>query len=313
MFCPVYARRRYVGFQKTDLTFLPHFHYYAGMNPRNRLPSTLMTEPVRRVDAGAWAIELLPASAYATRYVASQAAIGFAFDSQRGVHAIGSDRVRPFLATPNGLAFVPTGCDVLSESSQGGEYLRVVRTDGLELPGDHAFNNRIDPQAIRLALRMRNAMLHATVDDDWQAWALALAERATAHFASPAQPTGSLTANRLRLLTALREGAQRLHTLFADLDLLLTPAAPAVAPRAGDAVHDAHPQAAALRASGNWLAATPFSHPFNLTQQPALALPWASNAQGLPLGLQVVGRRHADALVLDFGAALEQWLQEETP
>lgn len=159
-----------------------------------------MTEPVRRVDAGAWAIELLPASAYATRYVASQAAIGFAFDSQRGVHAIGSDRVRPFLATPNGLAFVPTGCDVLSESSQGGEYLRVVRTDGLELPGDHAFNNRIDPHAIRLALRMRNAMLHATVDDDWQAWALALAERATAHFASPAQLTGSLTANRLRLL-----------------------------------------------------------------------------------------------------------------
>lgn len=112
---------------------------------------------------------------------------------------------------------------------------------------------------------------------------------------------------------ALREGAQRLHTLFADLDLLLTPAAPAAAPRAGDVVHDAHPQAAALRASGNWLAATPFSHPFNLTQQPALALPWASNAQGLPLGLQVVGRRHADALVLDFGAALEQWLQEETP
>ena len=132
--------------------------------------------------------------------MASQAAIGFAFDSQRGVHAIGSDRVRPFLATPNGLAFVPTGCDVLSESSQGGEYLRVVRTDGLELPGDHAFNNRIDPQAIRLALRMRNAMLHAAVDDDWQAWALALAERATAHIASPAQPTGSLTANRLRLL-----------------------------------------------------------------------------------------------------------------
>ena len=193
-------RRRYVGFQKTDLTFLPHLHYYAGMNPRNRQPSTLMTEPVRRVDAGAWAIELLPASAYTTRYVASQAAIGFAFDSQRGVHAIGNDRVRPFLATPNGLAFVPAGCDVLSESSQGGEYLRVVRTDGLELPGDHAFNNRIDPQAIRLALRMRNAMLHATVDDDWQAWALALAERATAHFASPAQPTGSLTANRLRLL-----------------------------------------------------------------------------------------------------------------
>ncbi|MNY39705.1 putative amidase [compost metagenome] len=75
-------------------------------------------------------------------------------------------------------------------------------------------------------------------------------------------------------------------------------------------MHDAHPQAAALRTSGNWLAATPHAHPFNLTQQPALSLPWAHNDQGLPLGLQLAGRRYADALVLDFGAALEQWLKE---
>ena len=108
----------------------------------------------------------------------------------------------------------------------------------------------------------------------------------------------------------LREGAHRLHQLFAGLDLLLTPATPGVAPRAGDFVHDAHPQAAALRASGNWLAATPHAHPFNLTQQPALSLPWGHNAQGLPFGLQLAGRRHADALVLDFGAALEQWRKE---
>ena len=117
----------------------------------------------------------------------------------------------------------------------------------------------------------------------------------------------------LQLATArrtLREGAQRLHELFAGLDLLLTPSTPGAAPLAGDFVHDTHPQADALRASGNWLAATPFAHPFNLTQQPALGLPWADNAQGLPLGLQLVGRRYADALVLDFGAALEQWLKE---
>lgn len=171
-----------------------------GMNPHNRLPSTHQTEPVRRVEAGPWAIELLPASAYATRYVATQAAIGFAFDSQCGVHAIGSDRVQPFLAHPNGLAFVPAGCDVLSESTQGGEYLRVVRTDGLELPGEQAFNNRIDPQAISLALGMRNGLLRAALDNDWEAWALALAERATAHTALPAQPAGSITANRLRQL-----------------------------------------------------------------------------------------------------------------
>ncbi|MCD2512580.1 amidase family protein [Comamonas endophytica] len=117
----------------------------------------------------------------------------------------------------------------------------------------------------------------------------------------------------LQLATArrtLREGAQRLHELFAGLDLLLTPSTPGAAPAAGDFVHDAHPDAEALRASGNWLAATPFSHPFNVTQQPALSMPWGHDAQGLPFGLQLAGRRYADALVLDFGAALEQWIKE---
>ena len=170
------------------------------MNPRNRLPPSLLTEPVRRVEAGPWTIELLPGSAYAARYVASHAAIGFAFDSQQGLHAIGSDRVLPFVATPNGLAFVPAGCDVLSESAEGGEYLRVVRADGMTLMGDQPFNNRIDPQAISLALRMRNALLHASMDDDWEAWALALAERAMAQQVLPTPPRGSITGRRMRLL-----------------------------------------------------------------------------------------------------------------
>ena len=64
-------------------------------------------------------IELLPGAPYEARYIASQAAIGFAFDSQRGVHAIGSDRIRPFYATPNGLAFVPMGCDVFFRIEPG--------------------------------------------------------------------------------------------------------------------------------------------------------------------------------------------------
>lgn len=170
------------------------------MNPQNRLPSSLLTEPVRRVEAGPWTIELLPGSAYAARYVATHAAIGFAFDSQQGLHAIGSDRVRPFIATPNGLAFVPVGCDVLSESAEGGEYLRVMRADGLVLRGDRAFNNCIDPQAISLALRMRNALLHASMDDDWEAWGLALAERAMVQETLPAPTQGSITARRMRLL-----------------------------------------------------------------------------------------------------------------
>jgi len=170
------------------------------MNARNRLPPSLPSEPVRRVEAGPWTIELLPGSAYSARYIAPQSAIGFAFDSQRGLHAIGSDRVLPFHATPNGLAFVPAGCDVLSESPTGGEYLRVIRSDGLALLGDRAFNNRIDPQATALATKMRGALLRASLDDDWEAWALALAQRAQNHEALPTPPQGSITASRMRLL-----------------------------------------------------------------------------------------------------------------
>ncbi|EJM73066.1 helix-turn-helix transcriptional regulator [Pseudomonas sp. GM55] len=170
------------------------------MTHRNRLAPPLLSEPIRRIEAGPWAIELLPGRAYATRYVATQAGIGFAFDSQRGLHAIGSDRVQPFDAMPNGLAFIPAGCDVLSESAKGGEYLRVIRTDGIALVGDRAFNNRIDQQATVLARRMRAALLQASVDDDWEAWALALSERATGSEAMSTAPHGSITGQRMRLL-----------------------------------------------------------------------------------------------------------------
>ncbi len=145
-------------------------------------------------------IELLPAASYETRYIAPQASIGFAFDSQRGLHAIGSDRVRPFTATPNGLAFIPLGCDVFSESPEGGEYLRLIRTDGTPLAGDHAFNNRIDRQALALAQQMRSALLRASPEDDWEAWALALVQRAMGDTVSAAPLRGSMTARRLRLL-----------------------------------------------------------------------------------------------------------------
>ncbi|ROM87543.1 AraC family transcriptional regulator [Pseudomonas brassicacearum] len=169
------------------------------MHRRNRLPPP-QPEPIRRIEAGPWAIELLPGCAYATRYVATQASIGFAFDSQCGLHAIGSDRVHPFEAMPNGLAFVPVGCDVFSESPQGGEYLRIQRTDGVALEGERAFNNRIDSPAIALAHRMRNALLQASAQDDWESWALGLAERVTGHERLPAPPPGSITGRRMRLL-----------------------------------------------------------------------------------------------------------------
>jgi aspartyl-tRNA(Asn)/glutamyl-tRNA(Gln) amidotransferase subunit A len=50
---------------------------------------------------------------------------------------------------------------------------------------------------------------------------------------------------------------------------------------------------------------TPFSYPFNLTQQPACTIPCGLTKSGLPIGLQLVGPMFGDALVLRAARAYE--------
>jgi aspartyl-tRNA(Asn)/glutamyl-tRNA(Gln) amidotransferase subunit A len=54
-----------------------------------------------------------------------------------------------------------------------------------------------------------------------------------------------------------------------------------------------------------WIDWTPFSFPFNLTQQPAASIPCGLTPSGLPVGLHIVGPRYADALVLRAARAFE--------
>lgn len=54
-----------------------------------------------------------------------------------------------------------------------------------------------------------------------------------------------------------------------------------------------------------WTSWTPYTYPFNLTQQPALSVPCGFTTAGLPIGLQIVGARHADATVLRVGQAYQ--------
>ncbi|HLL27421.1 MAG TPA: amidase [Xanthobacteraceae bacterium] len=59
-------------------------------------------------------------------------------------------------------------------------------------------------------------------------------------------------------------------------------------------------------ATGNaWLDWTPFSFPFNLTQQPAASVPCGFTKDGLPVGLQLVGKMYDDAGVLAAARAYE--------
>lgn len=50
----------------------------------------------------------------------------------------------------------------------------------------------------------------------------------------------------------------------------------------------------------------PFTFPFNMTGQPAASVPCGFTSEGLPVALQIVGRWHADTLVLQAAAAFEQ-------
>lgn len=54
-----------------------------------------------------------------------------------------------------------------------------------------------------------------------------------------------------------------------------------------------------------WMAWTPFSFPFNLTQQPAASINCGFTKDGLPMGLQIVGRMFDDMGVLMASAAYE--------
>ena len=56
-----------------------------------------------------------------------------------------------------------------------------------------------------------------------------------------------------------------------------------------------------------------FSYPFNLTGQPAISVPMGTGNGGLPLGLQIVGRRFEDDLVLRAAAAWERAQPWEMP
>ncbi|WP_109524810.1 MULTISPECIES: amidase [Nocardia] len=78
------------------------------------------------------------------------------------------------------------------------------------------------------------------------------------------------------------------HTAY---DVLITPTMPITAFEAG---HDV-PPGSGMHSWAQW---TPFTYPFNMTQQPAISIPVGTTAAGLPVGLQIVGPRHSDDLVL---------------
>jgi amidase len=141
--------------------------------------------------------------------------------------------------------------------------------------------------------------------DDVEPCTWALAEQGRAH-------TGGA------LLAAHEEaqaGARRIAAWWADdgFDLLLTPTCAEPPPRLGE--HDAPPDNPLMPIAR----ATPFAiftAGFNTTGQPAISLPLHQSADGLPIGVQLVGAYGREDLLLRIAAQLEEaapWSDRSPP
>jgi aspartyl-tRNA(Asn)/glutamyl-tRNA(Gln) amidotransferase subunit A len=98
---------------------------------------------------------------------------------------------------------------------------------------------------------------------------------------------------------------------FARYDLLLTPTTATPAFEHG-ILYPAEIDGVAVDRE----ASSVFTYPFNLTGQPAASVPCGFTRAGLPVGLQIVGRRFDDALVLRAAAGFERvrpWAARRPP
>jgi aspartyl-tRNA(Asn)/glutamyl-tRNA(Gln) amidotransferase subunit A len=129
-------------------------------------------------------------------------------------------------------------------------------------------------------------------------------DQLTRYTRSSLEQTEGLTAPKLARTLKLRQQLQSdAAALFAEVDLLITPTT-AVAAFAAEGppteVIDGEPT------SPPGAGATPFTMLANLCWNPAISLPAGLTSEGLPIGFQVVARRHRDEVPLRLGRIWEQ-------
>jgi aspartyl-tRNA(Asn)/glutamyl-tRNA(Gln) amidotransferase subunit A len=107
----------------------------------------------------------------------------------------------------------------------------------------------------------------------------------------------------------------RIHTWFDNdtqpWDFLITPTASVAAFPAERLMPEDWPEH-----PWDWVSWAEFSYPFNMSWNPAATVPCGFTKAGLPVGMQIVGRRFDDLGVLQASAAFEQvlpWAQHRPP
>lgn len=107
--------------------------------------------------------------------------------------------------------------------------------------------------------------------------------------------------------------ARQVLDALAHVDLLLSPTQPGPASRIASGQT---PVASKQDAIKRFFTRRSYTTPFNLAATPAISLPCGFTAAGLPIGLQLAGRRYDDATVLRAAFTYEQatpWHQRRPP
>jgi amidase len=127
---------------------------------------------------------------------------------------------------------------------------------------------------------------------------------AAGRFMVPARRRGKVLAKRARTTA-------RILALWDDFDVLLTPGLAKTAIAAEGSF--GKPAPLAIESGGRF---TPFTPVFNLTGQPAIAIPAGIGSDGLPLSVQLVGRQGAEDVLYALAGQLEAaqpWAQLRPP
>ena len=103
-----------------------------------------------------------------------------------------------------------------------------------------------------------------------------------------------------RAIERRRENNDRLAEVFRDVDIILTPTTGTTAFRAEGPMPteiDGRP----IKAMHSI-----YTYPVNVSGHPACSVPVGFDSDGLPVGLQIVGRRHEDHVVMQLARAFER-------
>jgi len=108
---------------------------------------------------------------------------------------------------------------------------------------------------------------------------------------------------------------QQARAWFQNYDLLLTPQMPVGAWSHAPGPNEG-PKEIGGRTPRSMFDRLHFTYPFNLTNQPAATVPCGFTSEGLPVGLQIVGRWHDEATVFRAAACFEAarpWADKRPP